>query len=57
LAERFYKEFTCGILQQAEIGGKSKVWSAGPLIHDDAGKLIVYRNKLHERPKAEFQSY
>jgi hypothetical protein len=57
LAERFYKEFRCGILHQAEIGGKSKVWSVGPLIHDDAGKLIVNRNKLHERLKAEFQNY
>jgi hypothetical protein len=57
LAERFYKEFRCGILHQAEIGGDSKVWSVGPLIRDDGGKLIVNRNKLHERLKAEFQHY
>jgi hypothetical protein len=57
LAKRFYKEFRCGILHQAEIGGESKVWSVGPLIRDDGGKLIVNRNKLHERLKAEFQNY
>jgi hypothetical protein len=57
LAERFYKEFRCGILHQAEIGGDSKVWSVGPLIRDDGGKLIVNRNQLHERLKAEFQHY
>jgi hypothetical protein len=57
LAERFYKEFRCGILHQAEIGGDSKVWSVGPLIRDDGGRLIVNRNQLHERLKAEFQHY
>ena len=31
LAKQFYKEFRCGILHQAEIGGDSKVWSVGPL--------------------------
>jgi hypothetical protein len=55
LAKRFYKEFRCGILHQAEIGGDSKVWSVGPLICDDGGKLIINRNQLHERLKAEFQ--
>jgi hypothetical protein len=57
LAERFYKEFRCGILHQAEIGGDSKVWSVGPLVRDNGGKLIVNRNKLHERLKTEFQHY
>lgn len=57
LAKRFYKEFRCGILHQAEIGGDSKVWSVGPLIREVGGKLIVNRNKLHESLKAEFQNY
>jgi hypothetical protein len=57
LAKRFYKEFRCGILHQAEIGDDSKVWSVGPLVRDDCGKLVVNRNKLHERLKAEFQNY
>ena len=57
LAKQFYKEFRCGILHQAEIGGDSKVWSVGPLIQVDGGKIIVNRNKFHERLKAEFQNY
>lgn len=57
LAKQFYKEFRCGILHQAEIGGDSKVWSVGPVIRVDGGKIIVNRNKFHERLKAEFQNY
>ena len=57
LAKQFYKEFRCGILHQAEIGGESKVWSVGPLIRVDAGKIIVNRSKFHERLRAEFQNY
>ena len=55
LAKQFYKEFRCGILHQAEIGGASQVWSVGPLIQVDEGKIIVNRNKFHEQLKAEFQ--
>ncbi|MEW7865448.1 hypothetical protein [Aeromonas diversa] len=57
LAQRFYKEFRCGILHQAEIGGKSKVWSVGPLIKDHGDNLIVNRNELHSKLKNEFQNY
>ncbi len=57
LAEQFYKEFRCGLLHQAEVGGASKVWSIGPLIQINAGKIIVNRNKFHERLKAEFHNY
>ena len=57
LAKRFYKDFRCGLLHQAEIGGESKVWSVGPLIRIEGKALIVNRNKFHERLKVEFQSY
>lgn len=57
LAEQFYKEFRCGILHQAEIGGDSKVWSVGPLIRIDGGKIIVNRNVFHDRLKAELREY
>ena len=57
LAKRFYKEFRCGILHQAEIAGNNLVWSVGSIIQDYGGKLIVNRNKLHERLKEEFQNY
>jgi hypothetical protein len=57
LAEEFYKDFRCGILHQAEVGGNSKVWSVGPLLQVDSGKIIVNRTEFHERLNAEFQSY
>jgi len=57
LAEKFYKEFRCGILHQAEIGGQSKVWSVGPVIRVDGNRLIVNRNIFHERLKKEFKNY
>lgn len=57
LAKQFYKEFRCGILHQAEIGGDSKVWSVGPLVRVVRGRVIVNRNKLHEQLKTEFQNY
>lgn len=56
-AERFYKEFRCGILHQAEIGGDSRVWSVGPMLQDDGSRIIVNRNKFHEVLKTEFQNY
>ncbi len=56
-AKRFYKEFRCGILHQAEIGGDSKVWSVGALLQDNGSRIIVNRNKFHDLLKAEFQGY
>jgi hypothetical protein len=57
LARQFYKEFRCGILHQAEVGGGSKVWSVGVLLWEANGKLTVNRNELHERLKADFEDY
>jgi hypothetical protein len=57
IANQFYKQFRCGILHQAEIGGDSKVWSVGPLLRVDGSAIIVNRNKFHDSLKAEFQTY
>ncbi len=57
LAKQFYEEFRCGILHQAEIGGESKVWSIGDLVKEINGSLIINRNELHERLKADFDAY
>ncbi len=57
LADQFYREFRCGVLHQAEVGGSSKVWSVGPLLQNEGGSLTVNRNTFHERLKAEFESY
>jgi hypothetical protein len=57
VARRFYEDFRCGILQQAEVGGESKVWSVGPLLQDNGCRIIVNRTQFHELLKAEFQAY
>jgi len=57
LAMKFYEQFRCGILHQAESGGESKVWSVGPLLRVDGNAITVNRNKFHDCLKAEFQSY
>jgi hypothetical protein len=57
LANKFYKQFRCGILHQAETGGDSKVWSVGPLLRTEGSAMIVNRNKFHECVKGEFQKY
>ena len=57
LAERFYEDFRCGILHQAEIGGDSLVWSVGPVLQADGGRIIVNRTRLHQILTAEFRSY
>lgn len=57
LAKQFYKEFRCGILHQAEVGGGSKVWSVGDLVREANGALTINRNELHERLKADFDDY
>jgi hypothetical protein len=57
LAAKFYEQFRCGILHQAESGGDSKVWSVGPLLRVEGNGLTVNRNKFHSYVKVEFQSY
>jgi hypothetical protein len=57
LAKKFYEQFRCGILHQAEIGGDSRVWSIGPLLRVEGDAITVNRNKFHDCLKAEFQSY
>lgn len=57
LANRFYEQFRCGILHQAETGGESKVWSVGPLLRVTGNAIVVNRNKFHETLKTEFDAY
>ncbi len=57
IAIKFYKQFRCGILHQAESGGDSKVWSVGPLLRVDGNAITVNRNKFHHCLKEEFQAY
>ncbi len=57
LAKRFYDEYRCGILHQAEIKNNSLVLSVGPLLVVFDDKMIINRNEFHSRLKAEFNRY
>jgi hypothetical protein len=57
VADKFYMQFRCGILHQAETGGSSKVWSVGPMLWINGDTITVNRNKFHDCLKEEFQVY
>jgi hypothetical protein len=55
IADQFYREFRCGILHQAEVGGASKVWSVGPLLQVNGTAFTVNRDEFHACLKGEFE--
>lgn len=57
IAKKFYEEFRCGILHQAEIGGKSKVWSTGDFVVHNSEGLRINRNEFHSRLKEAIKDY
>ena len=57
LAEAFYKHIRCGILHQAEITGGAKLWSIGPTIRVEHGKITVNRNKFYGAVLKVFEAY
>jgi hypothetical protein len=57
IADQFYKEFRCGILHQAEVGGESRVWSVGPLLQINGKAFTVNRDEFHACLKGEFEDY
>lgn len=57
-AERFFYDFRCGILHQAEIMGPSLLWSVGLLKGEKAdGTPYINRTKVHEILKFEVKQY
>lgn len=57
-AERFFYNFRCGILHQAEIMGPSLLWSVGLLKGKKAdGTPYINRTKFHELLKEGFKRY
>jgi len=57
-AERFYYDFRCGILHQAEIMGPSLLWSVGLLKGKKAdGTPYINRTKVNEILKDEVKRY
>ena len=56
-AERFYQDYRCGILHQAEIGGGSRVWSVGRLVWKSSKGLVVNRTRFHKYLAEEVANY
>ncbi len=57
-AERFFYDFRCGILHQAEIMGPSLLWSVGLLKGERAdGTPYINRTEFHEKLKEDFKQY
>ena len=55
--ERFYHEFRCGILHQAEVQGNTLVWSIGQL-HEQADEIsIINRTEVHAKLKMDIRQY
>lgn len=57
LATRFYEEFRCGIAHNAQVFGTGRIWSIGPLLTVDNGRITVNRTAFHEALKQEFANY
>jgi len=57
-AERFYYDFRCGILHQAEVMGDALLWSIGMVRGEKAdGTPYINRTKIHDFIKRELALY
>ncbi len=55
--EKFYKDFRCGILHQAEVQSNALVWTIGD-VYERAGDMeVLNRNKFHKALKDDFREY
>ena len=57
LATRFYREFRCGILHNAQVFGTGLVWSVGPMLTLEGNRIIVNRTAFHEALMQELADY
>lgn len=57
LAARFYAEFRCGIVHNAQVFGTGLVWSVGPLLRIDGGRITINRTAFHQALKQELTEY
>ena len=55
--EKFYREFRCGILHQAEIQSSALVWSFGELYERADGMEVLNRNAVHEALRSDLNDY
>jgi hypothetical protein len=57
LAKRFYNEFRCGLAHNAQVFGSGRIWSVGPLLQQDHGRITINRSAFHQALVAELEAY
>lgn len=57
LASRFYCEFRCGLVHNAQVFGSGRIWSVGPLLQLDAERITINRTAFHQAVALEIQTY
>ncbi len=57
LATRFYYEFRCGLAHNAQVFGTGRIWSVGPLLDLEGGRITVNRTAFHQALLGEVQEY
>ena len=57
LPTRFYLEFRCGIVHNAQVFGTGRVWSVGPLLELDASRITINRTAFHQALMQELVAY
>ena len=57
LATRFYFEFRCGIVHNAQVFGTGRVWSVGPLLEVDERRITINRTAFHQALMQELGAY
>lgn len=57
MATRFYREFRCGIVHNAQVFGTGLVWSVGPLLSLDGNRITVNRTAFHEALLQDLADY
>ena len=57
LAKRFYYEFRCGLLHNAQVFGTGRIWSVGPMVQLDGDRMTVNRTAFHQGLLGEVRDY
>lgn len=57
LAARFYSEFRCGVVHNAQVFGTGRVWSVGPLLQLEGSRITINRTVFHRALLKELEAY
>lgn len=57
LAIRFFYEFRCGLVHNAQVFGAGRIWSVGPLLKLDGDRITINRSAFHLALLEEIRLY